>query len=286
MIFTADDQIDLRRVFGQLWRRKWLIAAATILGGGGAFAIALVAPKKYTAIALVAHVSNQSDGQLGGASGNLGVLASVAGIRMSGDDQASQALAVLRSQALADRYIADNMLVQILFSKDWDATRGAWRAGVDAAKRTSWRAYRRFDREVRSVEVERDSGIVSVAMTWSDPVLAATWANGLVKLANDYMREKAISRTSQNISYLEEQISTTPTVEIRSSIYSLMEDEIKKMMLARGAQEYVFEVIDPATPPEEPQSPQPLLWIVVGAALGFVISCAWALLFARSQASE
>jgi uncharacterized protein involved in exopolysaccharide biosynthesis len=56
-----------------------------------------------------------------------------------------------------------------------------------------------------------------------------------------------------------------------------LQNEISKMMLARGNDEYALKVIDPATPPERPSSPVPLYWTLGAffATLGLCLMAAF-----------
>ena len=45
-------------------------------------------------------------------------------------------------------------------------------------------AYRLFD-SIRNVDEDIQTGLVTVTVDWSDPKLAAEWANGLVQDVNE-----------------------------------------------------------------------------------------------------
>ena len=72
-------------------------------------------------------------------------------------------------------------------------------------------------------------------------------------------------------------ISTNSSPKVTSSrcqnsISALLENEIKKIMLARGSAEYAFKIIDAATVPERPASPNPIVWAMVGSIAGILLS--------------
>jgi uncharacterized protein involved in exopolysaccharide biosynthesis len=71
------------------------------------------------------------------------------------------------------------------------------------------------------------------------------------------------------VAYLRAEIQGTTDVELRNVIYSLIQSEIKKQMIARGEVEYALKVIDPAAVPEKPSSPIKWLWVLGGALVGF-----------------
>jgi uncharacterized protein involved in exopolysaccharide biosynthesis len=72
-------------------------------------------------------------------------------------------------------------------------------------------------------------------------------------------------------------------VELRSVIYSLIESEIKKAMLARGDIEFALRVVDPAVVPEKPSSPKRWLWMLGGGILGFALSLSAGLIRADAE---
>ncbi|MGH8208495.1 MAG: GNVR domain-containing protein, partial [Steroidobacteraceae bacterium] len=54
--------------------------------------------------------------------------------------------------------------------------------------------------------------------------------------------------------------------------FSVLQNEISKEMLARGSDEYALKVVDPAVAPEEPYSPRPLMWVLIGLFGGLLVS--------------
>jgi uncharacterized protein involved in exopolysaccharide biosynthesis len=279
-----DGEHFLREVFGALWAGKWLILCVSLICALAAAAASWIAPKKYDASLLLSPVVNQSNGSglgaLSSAVSQLGGIASLAGLSMSGTGGTrSESLATLQSEALTQQFIQENNLLPILFASKWDPARSTWKPMDPEDVPTLWKANLYFGRKVRSVKEATKTGLVTLTMTWKDPKLAAQWANGLVKLTNDYLREKAVRESERNIAYLNDQVAKTSAVELRNSIYSLMESEIKKQMVARGSDEYALKVIDPATAPEKATSPQPVLWILGAFCGGILLSSAY--LFAK-----
>ena len=53
--------------------------------------------------------------------------------------------------------------------------------------------------------------------------------------------------SSRNIQYLKDQIAKTDVVQLQGVMYSLVEAEMKTLMLANARSEYAFTVVDPAS---------------------------------------
>jgi uncharacterized protein involved in exopolysaccharide biosynthesis len=267
------EQISLKEVLQVLWMRKWRAIGFT--AGLVALVVALVSPKEYEASTLISAVTEtpgeSSMGRLGSALSGLGGLASLAGVSMGDNSRSAETIAVLQSRELTERFIDQNHLLPVLFAKSWDAGLGRWKPMAPAKIPNLWKADRYFKHEVRSVTQNPKTGLVTLTVTWTDPRLAAEWANGLVKLTNDYLRAQAIAMSDRNIAYLEDQAARTEQVGIRQSIYLVLQDEISKAMLARGTEQYALKILDPAAAPAEPSSPRPLMWCLLAFLMGLVL---------------
>ncbi len=269
------EEISLRELVGIVWQGKWLIFVVTALFGLTFGIVAWKTPRLYEAAILVSPTSESpGGGQLGGMSGmasQFGGLASLAGISLSGDSKKWESVAVLKSKALTEQYIRDNNLLPVLFSKLWDSANGRWIPTNPKAIPTLWQGSEYFS-DIRAVESDARTGLVTLTVEWKDPQLAARWANDLVSLANAYLRDSAIEQSEQNIAYLNEQAAKTDVVGIRLAIFALMQNEINRAMLARGTKQYAFKVIDAAVAPEAPSSLSPRIWLVIGAMVGLLLA--------------
>jgi uncharacterized protein involved in exopolysaccharide biosynthesis len=256
-------------------RLVW-IGSITLAFGLIAGINAYFSPKWYEAAVVLSPVATSAASGLAGAGsgsglGALGGLAAMAGLNIGNDSKKSESVATLVSEALTERYIEENNLLPIIYEKKWDAARHTWKK-IDKNTPTLWKTYQYFKKSLRAVETDTKTGIISLKITWKDPALAATWANGLANLTNKVLREKAIRESERNIAYLSDEAAKTNIVEARQAIYSIMQGEINRAMLARGADEYAFKIIDPARTPERKTSPITTLWGVVGMFVGFFLS--------------
>ena len=93
---------------------------------------------------------------------------------------------------------------------------------------------------------------------------------------NEYLRARAISRSTTNLEYLNKELSRSQVAEMRQTLFALIAKEQRAAMLANTQQEFAFRILDPAVEPDENVKPLRAL-IVVGAtflggffSLGFV----------------
>lgn len=271
-----DDEISLSELWYVVRRAKWLILACPPLFAALAYGAAHVIPERYEASIVVSPVSDSTAvppvGGINSLAERFGGLASLAGVSIASDSKKAETLAFLQSQALTERYIQENNLLPVLFSDQWDPRLRTWKTTNPKKMPSLWKANQYFKKHVRSISTDTKTGLVTMTITWSDPSSAAQWANGLVKMTNDYLRGKAIAESQRDIAYLSDQASKTDLVGVRQVIYELLENEINKVMLARGSDEYALKIIDPAQPPERPSFPDPLVWTPAGFLVGILFA--------------
>jgi uncharacterized protein involved in exopolysaccharide biosynthesis len=184
----------------------------------------------------------------------------------------AELIAVLKSNALARQYLRKNDLLPVLYANQWNATKQRWESRDARDTPTLWRANRYFHRKILSVTTDTKTGLVTLTINWKNPNLAATWANGLVSMANQYLRDRALAETNRNITYLNAQANKTDVVQLKRAIYALLQEQINKAMLAKGTKEYAFKVLDPAVAPQKPSYPRPLLWVILSFVAGQILT--------------
>lgn len=275
---TDPEELSLTELLRVLWSRRWHIAVLCLATGLIAGSAVWLLPRKYDAVIVVSPVSeNSSSGRLGGVSSlvsQFGGLASLAGLSVTGDSKRAESVAVLQSQFLTQRYIKDNHLLPVLYADKWDAAKAGWKSSDPKLAPTLWQASEYFKKNIRKVNSDTKTGLVTLTITWKDPRAAAKWANDLARETNEYLRNKAIAESERNIAYLNQEAAKTEVVAVKQAIYEILQNEISRAMLARGSDEYAFRVIDPAVPSEKPSSPGVPLAAFVGVLCGLALSIA------------
>jgi len=258
----------LQAVLGQ--RRT--LAAFCLIFAAAAGIWQVATRKDYRATVLISIVSNESSslGALGQVAGQLSSITSLVGLGGLGNGQRPEPVAVLKSRALTRKFISDNNLMPILFDSRWDPKFGKWLPSKFRKEPTLWDGYEKFDK-LRNISQDSKTNLITLSVTWNSPTMAAEWANGLVRLTNEFMRQRALTEAQRNISYLTDQIAKTNLVELRSALGTLIQNQVKQQMLATGTEEFAFKVLDPAVVPQEPSSPGFIVSVVCGALGGLLI---------------
>ena len=285
IIYQPQEPIDWLRYWRIIVDRKKLIAAITVASTLIATAIAFLITPTYRAEVLLAPVERDNAQGLSALAGQFGDFASLAGINLgSRKDKTAEYVAALKSRALSVSFIKENSLMPVLFADEWDKANKRWKDSSNVP--TEWKAYEMWDKDVRRVTQDRRTGLVTLAIEWKDPALAAQWANELVKEVNTRLRLEAVKEADQSISYLEKQLPQTNSVEVQQAIYRLIEGQTKEKMIASTREEYAFTTIDPAVTPERKYRPQRTQLVLAGLFLGLMGSVILATIAGRRRTSD
>ena len=275
------ETLDVRALFLRILNRRWWVVGSIVFFTCAFTAAAFLMTPIYRAtVVMVPAAQERGQGGLGAALGQLGGLASLAGINIGSEGmETEEALAVLRSRAFGEQFIVDRNLIPQFFAKDWDPSRQGWK--VDEKKRpTPGKAFKYFDRKIRSLSQDKKTGLVSLQIEWRDRAEAAEWANALVARLNSEMRDRAIARANAHLNFLGDELKSVTNVEMREAIGRLLEVQLKQRMLANVSQEYAFRVIDKAmvSDADDPVRPKKAVLVGIGLLLGIAAGVGAALL--------
>lgn len=238
---------------------------------GIVFAVLVTPVYRVSTVLLPVKESGQIS-SFDGLGGQVGGLANMLGVGIGNSSRTQEFIAELKSRKLTEKFIVENTLMPQLFNDLADPKTGEWLDDVGEDTPTLYDAYKLFNETIRFVELSAQTGLITLSIEWQNPEIAADWANGLVAMANNELRRQTIALGSKSIDYLNAELTKTNVVELRQSIYKLIEVQIQSIMLANVRDDYAFRVIDPATPPDaDDYSPSRKLIVAVFCVLGFMI---------------
>lgn len=277
-----------------LWRSLWgsrvWIASTTGVVAIAAVIYSLLTPPLYeaTVTATAADDLSHSVGGLSSIASQLGVDGLV-GLELP-NPPLTEALTVLKSRALTEHFLKKYNVLPELYPYRWDADKKQWKPpsaltrfmrGLQGLPQgdgspSIWDAVKKMDR-VLKVDVDRKNEIVLVSVDWTDPAIAAKWANEIVHDTDEVLRQRTLTETGRSIAFLEAQAAQASLSELRQSIYSVATQELRRSMLANVRANFALKVLDPAVPPEERSWPRRTLLVVVATIFGFFLGCLIAL---------
>jgi uncharacterized protein involved in exopolysaccharide biosynthesis len=270
---TRPAGLTIERLLLLLWARKWIFVTVLLLTVAAVSCLAYLATPTYrVTVKMLPRQGDSPASGLGSLVGQLGGLASLAGIGIGASVDEQEAIAWLKSRALFETFSKREGLMPLLFPKAWDAARQQWRPNLKRQP-TPDDAWAYFDRRMRVVDQDLKTRLITLEITWRNREQAAAWANELVRLANEELRQRALREAETSLSSLQEQLAQIDTVELRNSIYQLMQAQVSRKVLAKSRPDYALAVLDPAVAPDADHfaSPKRTLMILVSIPVGMFL---------------
>ena len=298
-----DDEIDLRELFGVLWAGRLKILVITAVFALASVVYALSVPNQYKATALLSPAQS-SGGGLSGALGQVGGLASLAGVSIGGggSSEAQVAQEIMKSWSFIEGFIQSNDLaVDVYAVEGWSKSSNSLQINSDLYDESdsqwlvennetgelgppsSWKLFEDFS-GMLSVSEDKKSGLVSVSVEYYSPQIAKHWLDLYVAAINGHMQERKMAEVTRNITYLEAQIKKTNIAEMKEVFYTIIEEQIKSKMLAEASPDYAFVPVSPSMVPEEKSQPKRALICILGTLLGGMLSVLWVLVLHYGRA--
>jgi LPS O-antigen subunit length determinant protein (WzzB/FepE family) len=259
-----DYEIDFRELFYVLFKGKWIIVSLTAFASIIAVIYSLLLPNIYESKALLAPVNSSSS--ISGALASYSGLAGLAGISLpsgSDEDNSSKAIQKISSLSFFENNILTNVyLPNLMAVSSWDyktntltyddniydTNTNTWVRNFSYPKQqipSSQESFEVFKTAHLSINEDKKSGFITLAIKHQSPFIAKKWAELVVNEVNSFYRQKDKLESEKAVSYLNQQISMTGLSEIQQVIAELLQEETKKLTLIEANQSYVFEYIDP-----------------------------------------
>ena len=86
------------------------------------------------------------------------------------------------------------------------------------------------------------------------------------------LRDLAIDRAKKNLEHLNSELPKESVVAVQQSIYRLIEEQVKAIMVATVDREFAVRVIDPATKPLRRDSPKRGLIVELAGLAGLLLA--------------
>jgi uncharacterized protein involved in exopolysaccharide biosynthesis len=269
-----DDEIDLFELWEILAKKwRWIVSVTALSAGVSIFVALSITPIYRSEVVMILAEDAGGKGGMASPAAQFGGLTDLAGVNLAGGGAKGEALATLKSRALIEEFIKEKNLMQVLFEEKWDSAGKRWMVEDPRLIPTLGAAHELFSKSVFQVSDDKKTGGITLSVEWKDRMLAAEWANEIVRRANEKMRMRAISEAETSIEYLNKELQKTGVVEIQQAIYRLLEANYKTTSIANARSEYAFKVIDPAVAPDENRRVRPkrsLIVILATLAGGFV----------------
>jgi hypothetical protein len=219
-----------------------------------------------------------------------------------GSDSVTAAIEILNTWGFLDLFIRKNNLkVELAAVNGWDSqtnslkidpekfdvTSNSWQKKMSSTKDYEPDSWESFKLIKKRIAITRSSlnGLILISADHYSPYVAKKWVELLISDINSYMRERDKSEAIKKIEYLEAEAKKTNFTGLQSTIFGLIEEQIKIVMMAEVNKDYVFKVLSPPKVSEEKFKPRRALLIIFGVLIGFVLGVIYSLTkyYSKSQ---
>jgi len=288
---TAQPTADLTAI---VWRGRWLILGAALLGFLAATLYMRLTDPQYVAEMLVMPAQTGSGSAMGSPGNRLSGVASLAGVNLDAPNPHFTALrSLVKSARVYEMVDREHQLRPKFFPKQWDAANRRWlpKFGFVAGLKSSVQRFfdlpvfeapgpddlaRIMDRKLDIAEIEK-TGVYRVTFTNKDPHLAKQVVDWTVATADRLVRDGSHERTNAQIANLETRLHTVSLAEHRTVLTELLASEERELMMITPGEPFAIEVLQAAHEPQRPSSPQVfIVWLIgilggAGLALAYLI---------------
>jgi uncharacterized protein involved in exopolysaccharide biosynthesis len=274
-----------------LWRRRWLLALGGFIGLVCAIAYLRSADYSY-AVTMQVAPSPASARDTGGLSALSG-LASLTGINIAGVPATPFRLYLegIFTREVANKLARDPVILAGAFPDEWDAATRRWHppggivaalhdglfrlVGAPVRRWTPPGGERLQDFIIARVGVDQNpkTPIVTIGIDAVDRGFARHLLASLHATVDTMLRDKALTRSRQNIAWIDDRLATMTVADHRLALLSTRSDQEQKLMLARNPAAYSAESFGTITASANPTKPRqvPLLLLGLLAGLGLAV---------------
>tara|TARA_B100001989_G_C24540969_1_gene467540 strand:+ start:782 stop:1690 length:909 start_codon:yes stop_codon:yes gene_type:complete len=281
------NEINLKDFFSNL-KRQWKLPLAIVIG----FLIIGIGYQGtkhdiYVSSALLKVEKNEDSSLLGNLNSSLGALSQFTGGLGSSESQENYVVELISSRVLLDRILEKNDLVpelisakgfnyktqEIVFNKFFNSEDRQWQFNSEKDKQDALTFERIFEDNYLDkifVRLNRQTNFVEVSFQHPSPIFAQQFLDLMITELDNLARNDALEEAEKSLQYLELRLLEATQSDLRSSIASLIEAQLKIIMYANTKEAYLVKFIDKPNLPYKAEYPNRVLIILVSLILGIV----------------
>ncbi|WDE00541.1 Wzz/FepE/Etk N-terminal domain-containing protein [Thalassomonas actiniarum] len=303
---SSSSEISIKEIIRLLYASRIFIVVSSIIFAVLSVALALSLPNKYKSEAvLVTAVDSQSGlSGLAGKMGGLGGLAGLAGLDLNAGQNNNVVIGkeYFQSRSFIMNFIEKHsILVPLMAGVEWDEETDEillddglydvqtkmWLIGDAPDEQTRPKTedvLKEFKKLIRLQEDDK-SGLIKVELEFYSPKLAQQWLTLFIDDVNETLRQRDEKNAQESIAFLKEKLQSTDNANLQQTLFDLIEEQTKSLMLTNRSGEYVFQYIDLPSLAEKKSAPQRALICVAGTVVGCFLSMMFVLIryFARVE---
>lgn len=281
-ISYSDQDINVQELLSVIWAQKLLIILATLFAGFGSIIYSLSLENEYTSQAILTLAGQEAQsGSMGASSGQLGGLASLAGISVGGtSNKAALAIKTIESRDFLKHLLQFEGVLSTLvgIQKYNQKTQEVTYEDGFSSETTLvpddllfLEIYKAF-RGTINLSDDSKTGLISLSVTSKSPKAAYDLAIIILRELNNVYRAEALEESSKALSYLNNKLSSTMQNEVKKSMSQVIESQLKIQMFANIRENYLLKPFDNAFIPDVKSGPSRSVICIVITLSGFFIA--------------
>jgi LPS O-antigen subunit length determinant protein (WzzB/FepE family) len=267
------DRYELPEAIVYLWGyRRFILIIAFLAASVAAYFAVRQVPLYQTSVVLVPIHQRSSLNSGLDILNNLGF-----GGSESARPGVAEYLAVLRSVAFSTEFVKKHGLeneMKVLYDSGDSEDNEFW---FDTEPFSLNKAGRLMSSHI-SVRDDRKTGLIYINVSWLNKANAADLTNAMVDELNAQIKQEEIRSAVQSSEILETKIEKTSVTAVQQSVGRILEDEIKKEIIAQTEENSTFKIVDRAVAPYKPMPMGRGVRIVQYFVLGMLLSSAFLIL--------
>lgn len=263
------EEINLLEICKLLWEKKLRIFLTTIFFSIISFSSSLFITDLYKSSSLVAVLESQNSSGLSSITSEFGGLAAIAGISLpsSGEkNKSSLAIETIKSRKFFRHIVTKYDLLPKILKSDSDV------AKISKMGPNYLKAHNIFLKELLEISEDNKTKYLLISISHQSPEFAESLLSIIIKEVNAITKEFDLNESSRALDYLNNLLPVTQVEGIKKSINSLIENQLETQMLASIQDDYILRVLDPPFIPESINSPNRIIYILLGGIIGFILS--------------
>jgi hypothetical protein len=230
-------------------------------------------PNLYTAITVLNTEDSESQAFSTGGEG-----LSLGGLRLGGGKttKSDEAIEVIKSLKFFNEVILSNYPIEYFTgSVTWEKETNQLTIEANAINDVQ-AAHRNFVGGILGIGINEATGFTSISITHVSPYVATDITNTIVKSINQLFRDKETTKAEVSYQFMQSKVETTLISEIRSAFADIMKIQLQKLAYIESSEDYVFQTLSPAFPPNIKSGPFRSIFVLVaffmGGLFGIIIS--------------
>lgn len=288
-----NNDLNFTDIVNLFWKNKIFIILITAFFAISSVFYALSLSNKYESSSLLTVSQSNSSSSLSSFSGQLGGIASIAGIDIPKTPDAIKlnlSIEIIKSKDFF-KYLVNKyeFMPEIFAAMEYDKSKNKiiFDNKIYDEKNKKWireprsylksepsylEAHPKFLSMIKSSR-HPETGYLRLSFTHPSPIFAKEVLDIIFNEVNNILRTKDLQRSIESLDFLNNQLSKTNLQQLRDSIGALTEQQLNTQMFASINKDYAISYIDPPFVPEKKSEPARAIICITITFFGFILSC-------------